>query len=231
LLSVTLAGTSALAASSAATPRMLGTNWVARHEVFVAEAKRGGVGLLFLGDSITAYWHTRGRTVWDKVYAPRHAANFGIAGDRTQNLLWRVDHGELDGIRPKVVVLLIGTNNTTPNSDGKPRNAVSETVEGITAIVNRVRAKLPESKVLLLGIFPRGAKDSRERLAVAEVNRAIAQLDDGRQVRFLDLTGKFLAADGALPKANMPDGLHPSPKGYQIWAEAMEPTLAAMFKD
>src|SRR5271169_5853760 len=99
---------SALIPATRATP----TNWLARHEGFVAEAKKGGVDILFMGDSITDNWRSKGKNVWDKVYAPRHAANFGIGGDRTQHVLWRIENGELDGINPKVTVLMIGTNNS-----------------------------------------------------------------------------------------------------------------------
>ncbi len=205
-------------------------DWVARHEGFVAEAKQGGVDLLFLGDSITDFWRNRGSNVWNQYYAPRHAANFGISGDRTEHVLWRIDHGELDGIKPKVVVLMIGTNNTGKERNGQPRNTVPQVVAGVQTVVRDIREKLPASKILLLGIFPRGNFDDLQRSQVALVNTVIAKLDDGRTIRYLDIGSNFLQDDGTLPKSIMPDLLHPNEQGYEIWAKAMEPTLAEMLK-
>ncbi|MGN6642996.1 MAG: platelet-activating factor acetylhydrolase IB subunit [Verrucomicrobiota bacterium] len=222
---------SALGENTAIVPQPRDPNWVKRHEGFVDIAKKGNVDLLFLGDSITDGWRWRGSNVWAHYYAPRHAANFGIGGDRTQHVLWRMENGELDGIKPKAVVLMIGTNNTGKERDGKTiRNSVPETIEGVTAIVKGLRSKLPATKILLLAIFPRGEKDAPQRAQVAEINQQIAKLDDGKMVHFLDIGQKFLTADGTLPKEIMPDLLHPNEKGYQIWAEAMEPTLAELLK-
>ncbi len=207
-------------------------NWVARHGGFVREAQKGGIDILFLGDSIADGWRNTGLKVWNKFYAPRHAANFGIDGDRTQHVLWRMDHGELNGIKPKVVVLLIGTNNTgrEKNDTGKIRNTVPETIEGVQAVVKGLRAKLPASKILLLSILPRCTLDDPQRAQVALVNTVIARLDDGKMVKYLDIATKFLEADGTLSGNVMPDMLHLSERGYETWAEAMEPTLAEMLK-
>jgi lysophospholipase L1-like esterase len=211
--------------------RTIPTNWVARHEGFVQEAQKGGIDILFLGDSITDGWRNRGSNVWNKYYAPRHAANFGIGGDRTQHVLWRMDHGELDGIKPKVVVLMIGTNNTGKEKDtGKIRNTVPETIAGVQAVIRELRAKLPDSKILLLAIFPRGTLDDPQRAQVALINPVIAKLDEGKMVRYLDIGPKFLEADGSLSRGIMPDLLHPNERGYQIWAAAMEPALDEMLK-
>jgi len=230
VVSTVLAAT-ALAANTAIEPVARDAKWIKRHDQFVAQATRGGIDLLFLGDSITDAWRTKGSNVWAKYYAPRNAANFGISADRTQHVLWRMENGELDGIKPKVVVLLIGTNNTGNEKDtGKPRNTPPEAIEGVTAVVKRLRAKLPGSRILLLAIFPRGEKDSPQRDQIKQINSAIAQLADGKQVKFLDLGKGFLEPDGTLPKDVMPDLLHPNEKGYQIWAEAMESTLADMLK-
>jgi lysophospholipase L1-like esterase len=141
-----------------------------------------------------------------------------------------MENGELDGIHPKVVVLMIGTNNTGRNNDGSPRNSNIEVIAGVTAIVNDFRTRLPDSKILLLAIFPRGNFDDPQRAQVALINTAIAKLDDGKMVKFIDIGSNFLEADGTLPKSIMPDLLHPNAKGYQIWADAMEPTLAEMLK-
>lgn len=205
-------------------------NWLARHEGFVAQAKQGGIDLLFLGDSITDFWRNRGSNVWNQYYAPLHAANFGISGDRTQHVLWRIDHGELDGISPKVVVLMIGTNNTGKERDGRPRNSVPEVVAGVQAVVQDIRTRLPDSKILLLGIFPRGTFDSPQRAQVALINTVIAKLDDGKMVRYLDIGSNFLEDDGTLPRTIMPDLLHPNEHGYEIWARAMGPLLSEMMK-
>ena len=207
------------------------TNWVARHEGFVREAQKGGIDILFLGDSITDGWRDRGLSVWNKYYAPRHAANFGIGGDHTQHVLWRMDHGELNDIKPKVIVLMIGTNNTGKGNDHKtPRNTIPEIIAGVQAVVGELRVKLPDSKILLLAIFPRSTLDDPQRAQVALINTVIAKLDDGKMVRYLDIDPKFIEADGTLPKSIMPDLLHPNERGYQIWAEAMGPTLDEMLK-
>jgi lysophospholipase L1-like esterase len=222
----------ALAENTATNPVPRDAHWLARHEAFVRQAQQGGMDVLFLGDSITDFWRTRGSNVWNRYYAPLHAANFGISGDRTQHLLWRIDHGELDGIHPKVVVLMIGTNNTGKERDGQTiRNTVPEVIQGIQAVVADIRSKLPESKILLLGIFPRGNLDDPQRAQVAVINTVIAKLDDGRRVYYLDLTPHFLEPDGSLSRAIMPDLLHPSERGYEIWAEAMQPTLEALLKN
>lgn len=219
------------AENTAVQPAAKEGKWLERHESFIAQAKQGGITLLFLGDSITYGWQTEGRAVWEKHYAPRHAANFGIGGDRTQHILWRIQNGELDAIQPKVVILLIGTNNTGQERDsGKARNTTSEVIEGVAAVVKALRVKLPKSKILLLAIFPRGEKDAPIRGQLKEINTALARLDDGKKVKFLDIGSKFLEPDGTLSNEIMPDMLHLSTKGYQIWADVMEPTLAAMLK-
>jgi lysophospholipase L1-like esterase len=213
-------------------PRTFPTNWMSSHEAFVKQAKRGGIDLLFLGDSITAgwFWDKGGLKVWNKYYAPRHAAEFGIGYDRTQNVLWRIEHGELEGIKPKVVVLLIGTNNAGNEDNGKPRNTTPEIVEGVTTIVKELRARLPESRILLFGIFPRGEKNDPVRDQVKAINDQIAKLDDGKRVKFMDIGSKFLGPDGTLSRDIMPDLLHPNEKGYQIWSDAMAGTLDPMLK-
>jgi alpha-mannosidase len=216
------------AVNTAVIPAPRDTNWVARHEGFVKQAQQGGIDLLFMGDSITDFWRNRGIEIWNKYYAPRHAADFGISGDRTQHVLWRIEHGELDGIKPKVVVLMIGTNNT---GAGKGHNTPAEIVYGIADIVQEFRQKLPETKILLLSVFPRGANfGDPQRAQIALINSVLPKLDDGKMVKYLDIGGKFLEPDGTLPKSVMPDLLHPNAEGYRIWAEAMEPTLAEMLK-
>lgn len=233
LLAVTLSA----AANTAIQPAPREAAWVKRHEGFVEIARQGGVDVLFLGDSITDFWRRDdpkigGKKIWEAQFAPLRAANFGISGDRTQHVLWRLENGELEGIKPKVVVLMIGTNNIGLERDkATVRNTTPEVVAGVTAVVNTLRTKLPSAKILLLAIFPRGENlEDPNRRQVNEVNRSLAKLGDGKNVRFLDLGPKFLAPDGTLPKDIMPDLLHPGEKGYEIWAAAIKEPLAAMLK-
>lgn len=202
------------------------------HSSYLKRAKAGPIGLLFLGDSITEGWG-KAPDVWKSHYEKYQPANFGIGGDQTQHVIWRIEDGELDGISPKVVVLMLGTNNTA-----------THTAEQIAAadikVISLIRAKIPQTKVLLLAIFPRGPRkdkqgaivdDGVKRMEViAAANRLLAKLDDGKNIRFLDIGAKFLGADGKIPDAIMPDQLHPNAAGYQIWAEAMQPLLDEMMK-
>ena len=201
------------------------TNWMSRHLKFVAQAKQGGIDILFLGDSITDFWRNRGSNVWNQYYAPRHAANFGIGGDRTQHVLWRIENGELDGIHPKVTVLMIGTNNSKSDS-------AENIARAIGMIIDDIHSKIPDTKILLLAIFPRNTpKDTPQSLeTIRDVNTQIAFFDNSDTVRFLDIGAKFLGPDGKVHKDIMADYLHPTEKGYKIWAAAMEPTLDAMLK-
>jgi len=201
-----------------------------RHENFLKQAKEGNIDLLFLGDSITNGWSGKGKNgegpieVWNRYYAPRKAANFGIGGDRTQHVLWRIENGEVDGISPKVAMLMIGTNNSRDNS-------ADEIAEGVETIVKRLREKLPNTKILLLGVFPRGETPNPQREKLAQVNERISKLDDGKMITYRDIGKKFLNDDGSISKEIMPDFLHLSRKGYRIWAEAVEPTLWSMMEE
>lgn len=197
--------------------------WLDRHKGFVEEARRGDIDVLFLGDSITDAWRTTGRKIWDEHFAPLKAANFGISGDRTQHLLWRLQNGELEGIRPKVAVLMIGTNNIGQRDPEPPASAI----EGIKAIVREIHARSAATRVLLLGVFPRGEKpDHPHRAQIRQINEAVAALDDGgKTVRFLDIGGTFLQPDGTISKEIMPDFLHLSEQGYALWAQAIREPL------
>ena len=198
-----------------------------RHEGFLQDLKaaNGKVGVLFVGDSITDGWRRTGKATFDKTYGPLDPLNLGIGGDRTQHVLWRLEHGEVEGISPKVAVLMIGTNNLGSNTN-------EEIAAGVTRIVRTLHAKLPRTKVLLLAIFPRSAKaEDPARARIKAINEQLAKLDDGgRTVKYLDIGDKFLASDGTLPREVMPDALHPNEKGYEIWAEAMAPALAELMK-
>lgn len=209
--------------------------WLNRHEGFLAEARRGSIDLLFLGDSITDFWRepARGLPVWEKNFAPLHAANFGIGGDRTQHLLWRLEHGEVDGISPKVVVLLIGTNNTGWEGDLKtPRNSTTEALQGVMLIVHTLLTKLPRTRILLMAVFPRAdEKGPPPGKQIPEINAALERLADGKFVHFLDIGPKLLDAKGEVTRDLMPDLLHPNTRGYEIWADALKEPLARLMAD
>ena len=192
--------------------------WQGMHQSFLERAKQGDVGLLFIGDSITQGWGNAPK-VWDRFYGPRKPANFGIGGDQTGHLLWRIDHDELKGISPKAVVLMIGTNNLGSDKD-------ADIAAGIEAVVKAIRAKLPDAKLLLLGVFPRSEKPTEQaRGRIKDINERISKLDDGKSIHYLDIGKVFLEDDGTLSKEIMPDFLHLSTKGYRRWADAIEPTL------
>jgi lysophospholipase L1-like esterase len=214
-------------------------NWITRHNGFVDLAKQGNIDVLFLGDSITDFWRDdnpaslhRGKPVWDQYYGSLKAVNFGISGDRTEHVLWRLQNGEGQGFKPKVIVLMIGTNNTGLQSrtNPKPRNTVPEATAGVIAVVQELRKDFPDAKILLLGIFPRGAKDDPQRQQVADINTAISALNDDQHIFYFYFGDQFLDPDGNIPKDIMADSLHPTTKGYQIWAEAMEDELAKLLK-
>lgn len=205
--------------------------WFARHEQLCARAKRGDIDVLFLGDSLTEGWEKQGASAWQRILARHRAANFGRSGDRTQQVLWRIAHGECENISPAATVLLIGTNNLDPGlgeASATRRNTPEEAVEGIVAVVREIQRRLPRTKILLLGLFPRGEKDSRYRSEVPAVNAALARLAPGLNVTFLDLTPAFLPASGELDPAVMPDKLHLSIRGYERWADALLPELGAL---
>jgi lysophospholipase L1-like esterase len=198
--------------------------WIDKHNGFNAVAKNGGIDVVFLGDSITEGWHHAGKEIWTRRYAPLKAANFGISGDSTEHLLWRLQNGNFDGITPKAVVLMIGTNNIG-------RDSAQQIAQGITAIVKAIQERTPSTKILLLAVFPRNEKaDDPARLKIGELNEIIAKLDDGKTVFFMDIGPNFLQPDGTLTREIMPDLLHLSPASYQIWANAIQAKLAELLK-
>ncbi|NLE36388.1 MAG: GDSL family lipase, partial [Pirellulaceae bacterium] len=186
---------------------------------------KGNVKLLFIGDSITQGWELAGKDTWKKYYADRDAVNLGIGGDRTQHVLWRLDNGNIDGIEPKLAVVMIGTNNSGANTP-------KEIAEGVAAIVELLRTKLPKTTVLVLGIFPRGAdaNDAR-RPVIRKTNARLAKLADGKSVLYEDIGEVFLEPDGTIKREVMPDLLHLSPGSYERWAKAIEPTVARVLGD
>jgi lysophospholipase L1-like esterase len=209
-----------------------------RHESFNVISKQGEAQLVFLGDSITHGWEGKGKAIWTKEWAPLKAANFGIGGDRTEHVLWRLEHGNFDGLKPKAIVLMIGTNNT--GHQGRPQKELNgavyectaeQTAEGIKAILTQLRKKCPDAKILVLGIFPRGAdKNDKFRQQNEATNAIVKGFADGQKVFFLDVGAKFLEPDGTLSKTIMPDLLHPNEKGYQIWSDAIKADVLALLR-
>lgn len=196
-----------------------------RHEAFNERVKQGNADLLFIGDSITQGWEGKGKKVWDEFYGKRNAVNLGIGGDRTQHVLWRLDNGNVAGLKPKAAVLMIGTNNSRANSS-------EQIAEGVKAIVDKLKEKLPETKILVLAIFPRGAdKNDPLRKVNQGANELIAKLADDKQVFFMDIGPKFLSEDGTLSKEIMDDLLHLTEKGYRIWAESIESKVAELMAE
>ncbi len=199
------------------------TDWVSNFMHKVDRVKNKRVDLIFDGDSITDFYEGKGKDVWAKNYSKLNPADFGISGDRTEHLLWRVDHGQLDGLHPKLVALMIGTNNLGANTE-------AQIAEGITAIVHDYQKHLPDAVILLQGIFPRGEKPTdSNRQKIKTINSIISKLGDGNKVVYMDFGDKFLEPDGTISKDVMPDSLHPSAKGYEIWADAIRPEIEKVF--
>ncbi len=193
---------------------------------YTEESKKGEANLVFLGDSITEGWKGAGKEVWAKAWAEYKPANFGIGGDRTEHILHRLDKGNLQGLKPKAIVLMIGTNNT-----GHRREPAAQTAAGVQAILQKIATITPDAQVLLLGIFPRGEKaDDPMRVQNAEINKLIEKMADNKKVHYLDISAKFLGTGGVISREIMPDVLHLSQKGYQIWADAIKEKVAALMK-
>jgi lysophospholipase L1-like esterase len=196
-----------------------------RHEGFVERAKQGNIDLLLHGDSITDWWlQDANKPVFDKYFGNIRTANFAVAGDTTQGVLWGLRNGEGQGFQPKAVMLMIGTNNTGQYTG-------PEIAEGVGAVVMELRRNFPAAKILLLAIFPRGMPGDPVRDKIAEVNQIISRLDDKKNVFYMDIGQKFLDEKGVfLPDSFRPDNLHPAAKGYDIWGEAVSARLAELMK-
>ena len=202
--------------------------WQERHKAMNQKVAELGekAQVLFIGDSITQGWEGGGKDVWTRYYAPRNAINLGIGGDRTQHVLWRLDHGNLEGLNPKAAVVMIGTNN----SNGED-NTPEQIVDGVRAIVNKLRSKLPDTKIILVAIFPRGENFNPQRGKLLQVNQVLRQSADNQSVYWADFGYRFLTPTGLIPRELMPDYLHLTPKGYAIWAEAIERRVASIVGD
>jgi lysophospholipase L1-like esterase/uncharacterized protein (DUF2141 family) len=199
---------------------------VARHASDLAAANSGGANVVFFGDSITDWFENgAGASVWNSEIAPLGADDFGLAGDRTQDLLWRLQNGELNG-HPKVAVVLIGTNNLVFSD----RNETpGETIEGIQAVIQTIRTLSPHTRILLLGLLPRSQSPNDPiRAEIREVNSIIAGFADSNYITYLDLGALFLHPDGTIPANLMGDFTHPTTLGYQLLANALLPTLKSL---
>lgn len=181
-----------------------------------AKSAPGDYDIAFIGDSITEGWETRGKTIWQKYYGNRKVINLGVGGDRTEHVLWRFENGQLDGIKPKVCVVMIGTNN------GNPEN---EILDGVTAIIHQIQSRLPETKIVLLAIFPRGKTFSAQRGKLLQVNQALEKLADNKTIFWTDIGSQLIESDGSISTDMMRDALHPGETGYEIWGAAIEPKL------
>jgi len=202
-----------------------GVRWFGRnHAKYVQQTQSMKIDLCFLGDSITAMWPGN---LFGKYFGKYKVVNFGVGGDRTENVLWRLENGELKGQSPKVVVLMIGTNNLGFNT-------VEEVALGVETVVKNLQGKFPKTKILLLGILPKlgNAQEPTEKMLVkiAKVNAITAKLDDGKMIRYLDFGSKFLDKDGKIQDGILADGVHLTGKGYDIWAASINELLTEMME-
>lgn len=200
--------------------------WAQRHKAKVAEAAEGGHDIVFIGDSIIQGFEGAGKAAWKSLTDGKKALNLGVSADRTQEVLWRLMNGELEGVDPELFVLMIGTNNTGHNQE-----PAENTADGVRLIVELLRDRSPEAQILLLSIFPRGEMPENPlRKINNDINLIIKDLADGENVHWMDMNGVFLDENGVLPKSVMPDSLHPKEKGYSMWAEAMAPEIERLLK-
>jgi lysophospholipase L1-like esterase len=204
-------------------PWMSVARWNQMHEAQEAIADGGNVDLLFVGDSITEGWK---EPIWSQAFGAWKPANFGIGGDRTGNVLWRLRDGHAAKLHPKAVVLLIGVNNFNFCGD-----TPAQVFDGVRAVVGELRGLYPQARILVNGVFPYDqSAQSPKRAKVADLNRMIATLDDGKQVVFRNYGARFLQPDGDISTEIMGDFLHLTPKGYQIWADAMAPDIRKLME-
>jgi lysophospholipase L1-like esterase len=198
-----------------------------RNELLNERAARAGpkAQILFVGDSITQHWETEGKEVWSQYYARRDALNLGLSGDKTQHVLWRLDNGNLAGLEPKVIVLMIGTNNISSDA-----TSVAQVADGVTAVVNKLRDRLPHARLLLLAVLPTEEHPGPKRGNILQVNQIIRRLADEQHVFWLDFGYRYVASDGTISQSLMHDYVHLTAQGYRIWAESMEDELTTLLR-
>lgn len=190
------------------------------------KAQASQTELVFLGDSITQGWEGAGKTVWSRYYNHRKALNLGIGGDRTQHVLWRLENGHAEGLNPKAVVLMIGTNN----SNGED-NTPEQIADGVSAVITQLKTRMARAKIILVAIFPRGENFNPQRGKILQINQVIRRLADGDRVQWVDFGHEFVSSEGLIPATLMPDYLHLSSAGYNIWARSLEDTLSRILGD
>jgi lysophospholipase L1-like esterase len=202
-------------------------NSLIAHAQLLAKAKQGGIDVYFEGDSITRRWGALDYPDllenWKKNFTGWNAADFGWGADQTQNILWRLENGELDGVNPKVVVILAGTNNVSANANA------DDITRGLEAIVHTIQSKAPTATIILMGIFPRN--DNMALMPVIDtVNHNLSQFADGKSIRYLNIRDKLAHPDGTLfdDRMNAKDKLHPTAATYQIWADSLKPILTEL---
>ena len=209
-------------------------DWYGRHNEILKIKGQINPEIIMIGDSITHYWSglpqaagQNGAQAWKELFRDRRALNLGFGWDRTQNVLWRLDNGEIDGLHPRFVVVNIGSNNFfgTPHARA---NTPAEIAEAIRAICDRIRTKTPESHIIVMGVFPRNnPANAPVRAKIAEVNKLLAKLQAPPTITFLNIGNQLVDAKGAIPPAIMADAVHPTEAGYKIWAAALKPLLDA----
>jgi lysophospholipase L1-like esterase len=199
-----------------------------RHAAIMALPNRASARLVFLGDSITRRW-AEVPELWKRYFQKYDPVNLGVGSDATQNVIWRIENGELDGMNPRVLVLLIGANNA-------PTNCGEEIAAAVEKIVGIIRVKLPRTRILLMAIFPRGPQkrgtpeDPFSMDAIRRANEGLAALADAKTVRFLDIGSLFLGPDGEIDTALLADKLHPAAAGFAVWGDAIAPILEEMME-
>jgi len=207
-------------------------NSLTAHEQFLDKARAGKIDIYFEGDSITRRWgatdYPELLANWRKNFFGWNAADFGWGADTIQNILWRLQNGELDGVHPKVIVLLAGTNNVGKEiTPGSEEEKVADITKGIGAVLRVMQAKAPEAVIILTGIFPRN--DSMAAIPVIKrINENLSRMAAGKRIRFLDIGDKLADPEGRLFEGMMHDKLHPSIKGYQVWADALKPVFTEL---
>ncbi|MFS1526017.1 GDSL-type esterase/lipase family protein [Microbulbifer sp. 2304DJ12-6] len=210
------------------TPAMQeGDWWMDRHkEKLALKEEMKQVDLVFLGDSITHWWDVTGKNDWQAFYGDRRALNIGFSGDKTENVLWRLQHGAVDNIDPKLLVMMLGTNNA-----GHRREAPELTARGIKAVLNELEVRLPNTKILMLAIFPRGETDADiYRQLTMATNDIIKGYADNDRVYWLNINEHFLDGNRVLKKSVMKDLLHPNPDQYKVWGEAIEAEVSKLME-
>lgn len=223
ILALSLSGAALANTAVEPAPRLDVSWWAKRYEAISASVNEKNPRLVFIGDSISHFWEVTGKTVWGEEYDRYRAANLGISADRTEQVLWRLQNGNLDGAAPELTVILIGTNNIEVNSP-------SETVEGILAVVNEVRLRAPDTRILLLGLFPRNDLGAEGSAEVAETNRLLAASALDENTHYLDIGAVFLDANGNLNKDVMWDLLHLTEEGYRRWADAIRVEIESVLE-